>query len=87
MGFLVWCSSGMRLTLAPLQDILRGQQMLFHRPLESCSPGAGLQSPAGWEARGGTWGPGKWKEDHQHEDAPKLRGSSQQNGGRGKEGT
>lgn len=53
--------------------------MLFHHPLEICSPGAGLQSPAGWKARGGMWGLGKRKEDHQHEDIPKLSGSSQQN--------
>lgn len=59
MGFLVWCSFGTHLTVVPLQDILRGHQMLIHHPLEGCSSGAGLQSLAGWEASGGTWGSGQ----------------------------
>lgn len=58
MKFLVSCSSGAGLSLAPTQDILRVEQVLFH------SQGADLQ----WGEKDrrqaeGPWVLGKWKEE------------------------
>lgn len=49
--------------LAPPQDILRGEQMLFHHALENCSPELVCNPQQDGREAEGPEGVGKWKED------------------------
>lgn len=70
MGFLVWCSSGTQLRLAPPQDILRGEQMLLHHPWRAAAQEQVCSPQQGGRQAEGCGGLGKWKRTHLSRGAP-----------------
>lgn len=80
MGFLIWCSSGTQLTLALLQDILRGEQPWRSAAQEQvCNP----QQDGRQEEGCGVWASGRSTISMRTYQSQVAPASKTEDGGRG----